>query len=127
MSEQLSDQIHRLAKEAVDRLNAERARQEEAARLAALPTPEQQLAFLQLRDRVRDAALAYGARPRYVRFIVWEAEESFELKDGQIVPRDGRRNPHDPVAPLDLITFLEGLRETDANLFLPQTEPQTRH
>jgi hypothetical protein len=85
------------------------AQQAEAARIAAQP----------LRERLGATALACGARPNTVRMVIREGEEIFELKDGQLLPRDGRRHPHDPLVPLDVITWLATLRETDDYLFHP--------
>ena len=93
-------------------LQTERDRQAEAAHIAGQP----------LRERLGAIALSCGVRPQIVEMVVRSGEAVFELKDGQLLPRDGRRHPHDPVAPLDVVTWLAGLREKDdGSLFLPLT------
>ncbi len=104
----------RVARETADQLMADAA----AAR-SAPATPEDLLAAAQRRERIRDVALACGALPQAVRHIVAEAAPLFDVQEGQVVARDGRRNPHDHTEVLDLGAWLAELRERDSNLFAP--------
>jgi hypothetical protein len=85
----------------------------------APPTPEQQLAAAQLREHVRDAALACGALPQATRHIVRDAEQVFELKDGQVVAKGNARDPLNPLADLTLVSWLAQLHEEESFLFEP--------
>jgi hypothetical protein len=119
--ETLQEQCDRIVKAHVDALTApvdDAIAEHHTARLTA----DAQLAATQLREQIRDTAIACGAQPRSVRHIVRDAEDLFELKDGQIVARDGRRNPRDPCVVLDLVAWLVDLRNTEGHLFVTQSE-----
>ena len=97
--------------------------EDEAARRASPPTPQQQLEAelnaAQFRERIGDQALAAGVRPSAVRHVVRDAGGVFELRDGALHPRNGATDPGDPLSPLTPKRWLEQLAATDGYLFEP--------
>ncbi len=79
-----------LAEASVARVRAEY----EAAHRPPARTPEQELdarlRAARFRDVMSEHALLHGAHPRALRHILRDAEAMFEMRDGAVVPRDGR-------------------------------------
>ena len=69
------------------------------------------------RELLAEEALASGVRPPAIRHVVRDAQEVFELRDGVLVPRDGRTEPGDPLAPVDASDVVAEPRE-DGRLFV---------
>lgn len=112
--QEIADQ---LAVDAVAKSMAEFHAEREAAKRAALPTPEQQLAQAKLRELVTEHALLHGVLPQSIRHVVRDAESVFEMRDGALVPKDGKTDPGDPLQPLSPSTWLQQLAKTDPYLF----------
>ena len=53
-----------------------------------------------------------------MRWIVRDATESFDLRDGSLVPRGDRSEPGDPLAPLTVETWLRELARATPEFFL---------
>src|SRR5258708_61094 len=89
----------------------------EASRRPVPPTPEEQLqaklAEARFFEQVSRAAMAAGADPRYVRYVVRDAEEVFELKDGALVAKNGATDPNDPLTPLSPTRWLQDYARSD--------------
>lgn len=94
---------------------------EEAARRAASPAAQQQLEAQvnasRFRELVSQHALLHGVRPSAVRHVVRDAETVFELRDGELQPRDGATDPGDPLSPLTPTLWLQQLAKSDGYLF----------
>jgi hypothetical protein len=106
------EQIDSMVAEAVGRFQAEQP--------AGL-TPEQEIRArldqARFQEMVASAAIASGVRPRAVRLVVRDAASQFELRDGVLAPRHDETDPSDPLSPLSITRWLEGLRATDGYLF----------
>ena len=92
------------------------------ARRPAGPTVEQleqQINESRLRELLTQEAMLHDVRPRAIRYVVRDAEEVFELKDDAVVPRNGARDPNDPVSPLTPARWLQEKAKTEGDMFNP--------
>lgn len=80
------------------------AAQAEAARLA-------------LREKITGIATKAGVNAASLRHVLREAEETFEVKDGAVVAREGKRNPVDALKDYTPEVFIEHLERNDPYLF----------
>lgn len=112
----LDQKIAAAVKAAVDplttQLTTERTAREQAQREGAAAS---------FKQAVGAAATEAGVDPRYLRHVVREAEGVFEWRDGGLMPRDGVKNPVDPLKPLAPTDWLTGLKTSDPAFFKPST------
>jgi hypothetical protein len=102
-----------------------RSRNTAAGRRAtpAARTEAERHAELELREAIRDAALAHGVLPRASRFVVRDAVALFErAPDGTLIGKNGASEPGNPLRPLTLHAYLLELSEDEPWLFEPRRE-----
>jgi hypothetical protein len=91
-----------------EELTAERTKREEAQKAADKG---------KFRELVSAAATKAGVDGPQLRHVLRDAEETFELKDGDLVPRNGVKHPTDPLKELTPSDWLAGLSKSDPYLF----------
>jgi hypothetical protein len=103
---------------------------EAAEKATALATAEAH------RSKFRELVTAEANRakvlPTSLRHVLRDAEDSFDVeasgKAGRLIPKEGVKNPIDPLKELDGPAWLTGLAKEEANLFSPShgadTNPQ---
>lgn len=91
----------------------EKVAAEETARKAAQASADQ----ARFRELMTAEAKKKGVRDNSVRHVLREAEEKYELRDGRILPKNGIKNPHDPLRPYEPADWLDDLAKSDDNLF----------
>jgi hypothetical protein len=65
----------------------------------------------------RDAAIYGQVLPKAVKYLITDARQVFELRDGILSPRDGRTLPGDPLSPLTVDVWLKEIRQKESYLF----------
>lgn len=78
---------------------------------------ERRIAELEFERVVRDTAIYGGVLPRAVNFIIEDARQVFELREGILRPRNGQTDPGDPLTPLQFEVWLKDQRERRSFLF----------
>jgi hypothetical protein len=108
-----------IAKESFEKYMAEDEANRSKTRREALreASPEERLKEFEFNERVGGLALLVGVRPHAVKHVCRDAREVFELKDGEITPRNGATDPNDPLRLLEPSRWLEELKKTDSYLF----------
>lgn len=86
---------------------------EKAIRLEAQKKVEDAM----FRDLVTAEATKAGVAQNSMRFVIHDAEASFMLKDGALVPREGVKHPTEPHKDLTPTDWLTNLAKTNGNLF----------
>lgn len=104
--------IEKATKPIQDALTEERVKRESAQKLADDG---------KFRELVSAEATKAGVAPSAVRHVLREAEHTFELKDGNVVPREGKKHPTDPLKELTTGDWLASLAKTDGYLFEPSS------
>jgi hypothetical protein len=117
MDDDMKTTVDRLTAIAMEKVMAEIDAGRAAPPALQPPTTEQQLHAARFRERVTEAALSNGVRAKSIRHVLRDAENVFELKDDQLVPKQGATDPGDPCAPLSPAAWLRGLKQENAALF----------
>lgn len=110
MEELIRETVNAALKPTQDALQAEKTAREAAQRIANQS---------QMREKITATATKAGVRPSSLRHVLREAEDAFELKDGEVVARSGKLDPDDPLKPLTPDAWISGLRKSDDYLFEP--------
>jgi hypothetical protein len=59
--------------------------------------------------------------PKAVKYLITDARQVFELRDGILSPGNGKTLPDDPLCPLTVEAWLAEMREHESYLFAPYT------
>jgi hypothetical protein len=117
MDDDIKTTIERLTNAAMEKVMAEIDARHAAPPAPQAPTTEQQLHAARFRERVTEEATKARVKSSSLRHVLRDAENVFELKDDQLVPKQGATDPGDPCAPLSPSAWLRGLKRENAALF----------
>src|SRR5262245_10743705 len=115
-----ADDLQATIDAAVEKSNKPLREKLEASEKAALAA-QQAADRARFRELFTGEATKAGVRTSALDLVLPQAETSFELKDGAIVPRAGAKHPSEPHKDLTTADWLQHLAKTKDYLFEPST------